>query len=130
MILTRHHGLISSFVSCPVCFPCSFAPCYEVLMTPEPCEEFRYSGCGSSPHGLQRQSSCVCGYRCHLTLNCSSALRLELSVSFLLELRLVKLKIWFRTSLVQELENSTILPDPRVVLNDDEGGLCPCPPGV
>ena len=76
------------------------------------------------------QLSCVCGYRCHLTLNYSSALRLELSVSFLLELRLVKLKIWFRTSLVQELENSTILLGPRVVLNDDEGGLCLCPPGV
>ena len=55
MILTRHHSLISSFVSCPVCF----APCYEVLMTPEPCEEFRYSGCGTSPHGLQPIVLCL-----------------------------------------------------------------------
>ena len=47
------------------------------------------------------QFSCVCGYRCHLTLNCSSALRLELSVSFFLELWLVTLKIWFRTTLVK-----------------------------
>ena len=45
--------------------------------------------------------SCICGYRCHLTLNCSSALCLELSVSFLVELQLVTLKIWFRTSLVE-----------------------------
>ena len=65
---------------------------------PEPFEEFRYSGGGAGSHG---QLSYVCGYRCHLTLNCSSALHLELSVSFLLELRLVTLKIWFRTSLVK-----------------------------
>ena len=31
---------------------------------------------------------------------------------------------------MQELENSTILLGPRVVLNDDEGGLCLCSPGV
>ena len=47
------------------------------------------------------QLSSVCGYRCHLTLNCSSALHLELSVSFLFELRLATLKIWFRTILVE-----------------------------
>ena len=98
--LTRHHSLISSFVSCLVCFTCSFAPCYKVLMTPEPFQEFRYSGCGTSSHGLQ-PIVLFCGYHCHLTLNCSSALRLELSVSFILELRLVTLKIWFRTSLVE-----------------------------
>ena len=57
--LTRHHSLISSFVSCPVCFPCSFAPCYEVLMAPEPFEEFRYSGCGTSSHGLQPIVFCL-----------------------------------------------------------------------
>ena len=80
--LTRHHSLISSFVSCPVCFPCSFAPCYEVLMTPEPSEEFRYSGYGTSLHGLQPIVLCLWhNDSCHLTLNCSSALRLELSVS-------------------------------------------------
>ena len=111
MTLTRHHSLISSFVSCPVCFPCSFAPCYEVLMTPEPFEEFRYSGYGTSLHGLQ---SCVCGYSCHLTLNCSSALRLELSVSV------------SKFVLGQALWN---VLDPAV-LNDDEGSLCLCPPGV
>ena len=49
--LTRHHSLTSSFVSCQVCFPCSFAPCYEVIMMPEPFKEFRYSGCGTSSHG-------------------------------------------------------------------------------
>ena len=51
--LTRHHSLISSFVSCPVCFTCSFAPCYEVHLTAEPFEEFRYSGLlvGTSSHG-------------------------------------------------------------------------------
>ena len=59
MTLTRHHSLISSFVSCPVCFPCSFAPCYEVLMMPEPFEEFRYSGCGTSSHGLQPIVMCL-----------------------------------------------------------------------
>ena len=59
MILIRHHSLISSFVSCPVCFPCSFAPCYEVLMTPELSEEFRFSGCGTSPHGLQPVVLCL-----------------------------------------------------------------------
>ena len=31
---------------------------------------------------------------------------------------------------MQEPENSTILPGPRAVLNDDEGGLCLWPPGV
>ena len=96
--LTRHHSLISSFVSCPVCFPCSFAPCYEVLMMPEPFEEFRYVELVST---VCSQLSCVCGYHCHLTVNFSSALRLELSVSNLLELCLVTLKIWFRTSLVE-----------------------------
>ena len=57
--LIRDHSLISSFVSCPVCFPCSFAPCYEVLMTPEPFEEFRYSGCGTSSHSLQPIVLCL-----------------------------------------------------------------------
>ena len=77
--LTRHHRLISSFVSCPVCFQCSFAPCYEVLMTTEPFEElFR-----KAVRTVCSQLSCVCSYHCHLTLNCSSALCLELSVSFL-----------------------------------------------
>ena len=57
--LARHHSLISSFVSCPVCFPCSFATCYEVLMMPEPFEEFRYSGCGTSLHGLQPIVLCL-----------------------------------------------------------------------
>ena len=28
-------------------------------MTPEPCEEFRYSGCGTSPHGLQPIVLCL-----------------------------------------------------------------------
>ena len=100
--LTRHHSLISSFVSCPVCFPCSFASCYEVLMTPEPFEEFRYQGVELF-RTVCSQLSCVCGYHCHLTLSCSSALHLELSVSFLLELRLVTLKIWSRTSFVEVL---------------------------
>ena len=57
--LTRHYSLISSFVSCPVCFPCSFAPCCEVLMMPEPFEEFRYSGCGTSSHSLQPIVLCL-----------------------------------------------------------------------
>ena len=47
------------------------------------------------------QLSCICGYRCHLVLNCSSALCMELSASFLLEMRLVTLKMWFRTNLVE-----------------------------
>ena len=42
---------------------------------------------------VSSQWSCVCGDRCHLTWNCSSALRLDLSGSFPLELRLVTLKI-------------------------------------
>ena len=57
--LTRHHSLISSFVFCPVCFPCSSAPSYEVLITPEPFEMFRYSGCGTSSHGLQPIVLCL-----------------------------------------------------------------------
>ena len=57
--LTRHHSLISMLVSCPVCFLCSFAPCYEVLMTPEPFKEFRYSGCRTSLQGLQPSVLCL-----------------------------------------------------------------------
>ena len=124
MTLTRHHSLISSFVSCPVFFPCSFAPCYEVLMTPEPFEEFRYSGCGTSSHGLQPIFLC-----------------LWLPLSFDLELKLclasgavgvisVGTVVGYTQSLVknnpcgifwtlQELENSTILPGPRAVFNDE-----------
>ena len=98
--LTRHHSLIRSFVSCPVCFPCSFAPCYEVLMTPEPFEEFRYSGCGTSSHGLQPIVLCL-WLPLSFDLELQLCLHLELSVSFLFELRLATLKIWFRTILVE-----------------------------
>ena len=28
-------------------------------MTPEPCKEFRYSGCGTNPHGLQPIVLCL-----------------------------------------------------------------------
>ena len=98
--LTRHHSLISSFVSCPVCFPCSFAPCYEVLMTAEPFEEFRYSGCETSSHGLQPIVLCL-WLLLSFDLELQLCLAPELSVSFLLELQLVTLKIWFRTSLVE-----------------------------
>ena len=57
-------------------------------------------------------------------------------MSFLLELRLVTLKIlfWYKPCgivwTLQELKNSTILPGPSAVLNNDEGGLCLWPPGV
>ena len=98
--LTRNQSLISSFVSCPVCFPCSFAPCYEVPMTPKHSRSSDIQGVELF-RMVCSQLSCVCSYHCHLTLNCSSALHLELSVSFLLELRLVTLKIWFRTSFVE-----------------------------
>ena len=57
--LERHHSLISSFVSCLVCFPCSFAPCYEVLMTPEPFKKFRYRRCETSSHGLRPIVLCL-----------------------------------------------------------------------
>ena len=83
-----------------------------------------------------RRRACDLLVICHLTLNCSSAFCLELLVSFLLELRLVTLKIWFRTSLVEVFgpwknrRTTPFCPGPRAVLNDDEGGLCLWPPGV
>ena len=58
-------------------------------MTPEPFEEFRYSGCETSSHSLQPIVLCLW---LPLSFDCSSAMCLELSVSFLLELRLVTLK--------------------------------------
>ena len=69
-------------------------------MTPEPFEEFRYSGCGTSSHGLQPIVLCL-WLPLSFDLNCSSALCMELSASFLLELRLVTLKMWFRSNLVE-----------------------------
>ena len=95
--LTRHHSLISSFVFCPVCFPCSFASCYEILMTREPFEEFRYSGCGTSSHGLQ---PVVLFHWLPLSVD------LELQLCLLSEALCVislgtAVNIWFRTSLVE-----------------------------
>ena len=90
-------------------------------MTPEPFEEFRYSGCGTSSHSLQPIVLC-----------------LWLLLSFNLELQLclasetvgvISLGTAVGDTLL-ELENSTILSGPRAVLNDDEGGLCLWPPGV
>ena len=134
MKLTRHHSLISSFVSCLVCFPCSFAPCYEVLMMPEPFEEFRYSGCGASSHGLQPVVLC-------LWLPLSFDLELQLCLAsgavgchFSWNCGWSHSKFGLRQALwnfftLQEPENSTILPGPRAVLNDD-GGFCLWPPVI
>ena len=103
MTLTRHHGLISSFVFCPVCFPCSFAPCYEVLMMPEPFEEFRYSGCGTSSHGLQPIVFCL-----WLPLLFDLELQLCLASGAVGVISLGTVvgytHIWFRTSLVEFFE--------------------------
>ena len=135
MTLTRHHSLISSFVSCPVYFPCSFAPCYEVLMTPEPFEEFRYSGCGTSLHGAA--ANCLVSVvplsfdlelqLCHVS-GAVGVISLGTAVGY--TQNLVRDKPCGIVWTLQEPENSTILPVPRSVLNDDEGGLCLWPPGV
>ena len=124
--LTRHHSLISSFVSCPVCFPCSFAPCYEVLMTPESFEEFRYSGCGTSLHGLQPIVLCL-----WLPLSFDLELQLCLASGAVGVISLVE-ALWnfLDPARTGKLSNTTILPGLRAVLNDDEGGLCLWPPGV
>ena len=97
---------------------------------PKPFEEFRYSGCGVSSHGLQPIVLCL-----WLPLSFDLELLLCLvsgadSVIFL-ETAIGYTQIWFRTSLEEYSDPArTILPGLRTVLNVHEGGLCLCPPGV
>ena len=98
-------------------------------MTPEPFDEFRYSGCGTSSDGLQPIVLCL-----WLPLSFDLELQLCLAsgavgvISLGTTVVTLKFLFWYKPCgivwTLQEPENSTILPGPSAVLNDDdEGGL-------
>ena len=106
-------------------------------MSPEPFNEFRYSCCGTSSHGLQPIVMCL-----WLPLSFDLELQLCLAsgavgvISLGTAVVTLKFLFWYKpcgivwtlqepeNSTIQEPENSTILPGPSAVLNDDdEGGL-------
>ena len=104
-------------------------------MTPEPFKKFRYQRCETSLHGLRPIVLC-------LWLPLSFDLKLQLCLaSGAVSIISLGTVVGYTQNLVQdkpcgifwtlqEPENSTILPDPWAVLNDDEGGLCLWSPGV
>ena len=98
-------------------------------MSPEPFDEFRYSGCGTSSHGLQPIVMCL-----WIPLSFDLELQLCLASGAVGVLSLgtavvtLKFLFWYKPCgivwTLLEPENSTILPGPSAVLNDDdEGGL-------
>ena len=98
-------------------------------MSPEPFDEFRYSVCGTSSHGLQPIVMCL-----WLPLSLDLELQLCLAsgavgvISLGTAVVTLKFLFWYKPCgivwTLQEPENSTILPGPSAVLNDDdEGGL-------
>ena len=98
-------------------------------MSPEPFDEFRYSGCGTSSHSLQPIVMCL-----WLPLSFDLELQLCLASGAVCVISLgnvvvtLKFLFWYKPCgivwTLQEPENSTILPGPSAVLNDDdEGGL-------
>ena len=94
-------------------------------MSAEPFDEFRYSRCGTSSHGLQPIVMCL-SFDLELQLCLASGAVGVISLGT----AVVTLKFLFRYKpcgivwTLQEPENSTILPGPSAVLNDDdEGGL-------
>ena len=123
--LTRYHSLVSSFVSVSGLFPMQFLMRFSCRQNHSTSSDIQGV---ELVHTVCSQLLCVCGYRCHLTLNCSSALRLELLVSFGTAVVTLKFLFWYKPCgivwTLQQPENSTILPGPSAVLNDeDEGGL-------
>ena len=96
-------------------------------MSPEPFDEFRYSRCGTSSHGLQPIVMCL-----WLPLSFDLELQLCLAsgavgvISLGTAVVTLKFLFWYKPCgivwTLQEPENSTILPGPSAVLNDDDEG--------